>query len=65
MKLEIVWRNPSPPPHRMFRLAEIAADESTSGSMWVIRYQAIPVLGWPENEYQLFVKRNFKRRIAV
>jgi len=33
--------------------------------MWVIFYHSIVDSGWPENEYRLFVNRNFDRRIAV
>jgi hypothetical protein len=63
--LEIVWSNPQPPARRTLRIAEVGADESTSASMWVIFYHTIVDSGWPENEYRLFVNRNFERRIAV
>jgi hypothetical protein len=33
--------------------------------MWVIFYHSIVDSGWPENEYRLFVNRNFERKIAV
>ena len=63
--LEIVWNNPQPPARRRLRIEEVWADESTSGSMWVISYHTIVDSGWSENEYKLFVNRNFERRIAV
>jgi len=33
--------------------------------MWVIFYHTLVASGWPENEYQLLVNRNFERGIAV
>jgi hypothetical protein len=63
--LEIVWRNPQPPKRRKLRIAEVRADESTSAPAWVIIYHTIIASGWPENEYQLLVNRNFEPRIAV
>jgi hypothetical protein len=63
--LEIVWRNPQPPARRTLRIAEVASDESTSAPMWVIFYHTLVDSGWPENEYQLLVNRNFERPIAV
>ena len=63
--LEIVWRNPQPHKRRRLRIAEVRADESTSAPAWVIIYHTIMVSGWPENEYQLLVNRNFEPRIAV
>ena len=61
--MEIVWRNPHPPARRSLRIAEVGADESTAGPMWIIFYHTIVASGWPETEYQLHVKRN--RPIAV
>ncbi len=63
--LEIVWRNPRPPAPRTLRITEVCADESTSAPVWVIFYHTIIASGWPENEYQLLVNRNFDRGIAV
>ena len=63
--LEIVWRNPQPPARRRLRIEEVGADESTAAPIWVISYHSIVDSGWPENEYQLFVKRNFEPPIAV
>jgi hypothetical protein len=47
------------------RIAEVRADESTLAPAWVIIYHTIIASGWPENEYQLLVNRNFERGIAV
>jgi hypothetical protein len=63
--LEIVWRNPRPPARRTLRVAEVGADESTAAPMWVIFYHSIVASGWPENQYELLVNRNFERPIAV
>jgi hypothetical protein len=63
--LKIAWRNPQPPRRRKLRIAEVRADESTSGPAWVIIYHTIIASGWPENEYHLLVNRNFERGIAV
>lgn len=63
--LEIVWRNPHPPVRRTLRISEVWADESTSSAMWVIFYHTLIDTGWPENEYQLLVNRNFEQGIAV
>lgn len=63
--LEIVWRNPQPPARRTLRIAEVWADESRSASMRVIFYHTFVDPGLRENEYRLFVNRNFERRIAV
>ena len=63
--LEIVWRNPQPPARRTLRVEEVGADESTTAPTWVICYHSILASGWPENEYQLFVSRNFEPPIAV
>jgi hypothetical protein len=63
--LEIVWRNPQPPKRRKLRIAEVRADESTLAPAWVIIYHTIIASGWPENEYQLLVNRNFEPGIAV
>ena len=62
---EIVWRNPRPPKRRTLRIEEVWADESTAAPRWVIFYHTILDSGWPENEYRLFVNRNFERSIAV
>jgi hypothetical protein len=62
---EIVWRNPQPPARRTLRITEVWADESTVAPMWVIFYHTIVDSGWPENEYRLFVNRNFETPIAV
>jgi hypothetical protein len=63
--LEIVWRNPHPPARRKLGIEEVWADESTVAPMWVIFYHTILASGWPENEYRLFVNRNFEPPIAV
>ena len=63
--MEIVWRNPRPPAPRTLQIAEVGADESTAAPMWVICYHTILASGWPENEYQLHVNRNWQRPIAV
>jgi hypothetical protein len=63
--LELVWSNPKPPKRRTLRIAEVGADESTAGPMWVIFYHTILSSGWPENEYRLMVNRNFEPPIAV
>jgi hypothetical protein len=63
--LEIVWRNPQPPARRTLRIEEVGADESTSAQVWVICYHSIVDSGWPENEFQLLVKREFEPQIAV
>jgi hypothetical protein len=63
--LEIVWRNPKAPAPRTLQILEVGADESTAAPMWVIFYHTILESGWPENEYQLLVNRNFARQLAV
>lgn len=63
--LKIVWRNPQPPARRTLRIEEVFADESTVAPMWVIFYHTLLDSGWAENEFRLFVNRNFGRSMAV
>jgi len=63
--LEIVWRNPRPPARKKLRVAEVGADESTAGPMWVISYRTIVASGRLENVCELLVKRMLRRPIAI
>jgi hypothetical protein len=63
--VEIVWRNPRPPAPRSLRVTQVAAAESTLAPMWIIFYHTVHYSGWPENEYQLLVKRSAQHPIAV
>jgi hypothetical protein len=63
--LEVVWRNPQPPARRTLRITEVRADESREGPTWIIFYHTINDKDWPENAYQLLVKRNAQSLVAV
>jgi hypothetical protein len=62
--LQIVWRNPQPPARRRLRIEEVWADESASAPTWMIVYHSLIASGWPENEYQLLVNRNFEKQAS-